>query len=206
MLTGQITEAVGKIRPILLDTVAKVRKAAEGAIRWLSDVQVYPTPMFVVIGGSVHYKVRGPQMRKVLETVRPGDVLLRRFSGYLGSLLVPGYWGHAAIYVGDGRVVHMLGGGIASEDILSFLRCDDVAILRHGSQTQAEAAVGEALRLRSEGVEYDFLFSLDSRERMYCTELVDRCYFGVGVRSPVVRGFICPDDLLDSELELVWRP
>jgi len=107
------------------------KKAKKKFLSWGADIRVYKSPMFFVFFGDSHYKIKGVHMREILNTLKAGDVLLRKYDNYVGSRLIPGYWSHAAMYIGDDKVVHMLKGGIATEDILTFMRCDDIAILRH---------------------------------------------------------------------------
>ena len=97
-------------------------------LSFFSDIRIYPGG--IVFAGDSSYKVKGPDMRQVLDRVLPGDILLRRYSHYLGSVLIKGHFSHAGIYVGNNKVVHMLGSGITEEDILTFLRCDDICIMR----------------------------------------------------------------------------
>ena len=99
-------------------------------INFFGNIVLFPRPMFIMFYGGVHYKIKGPNLRHIIETLKPGDILLRTYDNYLSSILIPGYWSHAAIYVGDNKVIHVGGDGITIEDILTFIRCDDVAILR----------------------------------------------------------------------------
>jgi len=122
-----------------------------GLMHFLSDLKVYRWPMFVLYDpGS--YLVKGEDARKAIDTVKPGDILLRRYQHYLNGYFIPGYFSHAGLYLGNvdpddikmvpsgsgqdhfraGKqmVVHALGEGVLMEDLLSFCRCDQMAILR----------------------------------------------------------------------------
>jgi hypothetical protein len=107
----------------------------------LSDVKLYPWPLFLVYDpGS--YLVRGDDARQAIEAVKPGDILVRRYRHYLDGYFIPGYFSHAGLYIGpveerdrglvkakSGKrqfrtgkqmVVHALGEGVLMEDLLSF--------------------------------------------------------------------------------------
>lgn len=170
-------------------------------LKFLSDVRVYP--LGIVLYGQTGYKVKGPHIEKIDALLKPGDVLLTRYDHYLGYLLGDligaGYYGHAGLYVGDNtdgpqRVLHMLGGGLKSESIYTFLRKDHVLILR-ARENMAFAAAKRAKQMYSDGVDYDFDFETDN-ETYYCFEFVWHCYY----RDPLIKykkyilgkNLICP--------------
>lgn len=173
-------------------------------INFFSDIRGYWFG-FVLFGNS-SYQLKGPHMREILDVVQPGDVLLRRYAHYLGSVLVPGHYSHAAVYAGDNKIIHMLGDGITEEDILTFMRCDDLAVLRLISGLiSAEYAVRKAKTHKKVGVDYDFDFDTDNPKRFYCTEFVDNC-FGCMVKGEISpKTKIMPDDFLRSgAFEVIW--
>lgn len=128
------------------------------AVTILGDIKVFRWPMFVVYDpGS--YRVKGPETREAAAKIRPGDILVRGYSNYLDGYLIPGYFSHAALYVGPvpeadrqyvttpaGRavftpgeqmVIHALAEGVLMEDFLNFCRCDYMAVIRFPARLQA---------------------------------------------------------------------
>ena len=61
-------------------------------------VYFHKYPMFLVYRPDIH-RVRGKDVRKVLEAIMSGDMILRRFDQYLNTICTPGFWGHASQYV-----------------------------------------------------------------------------------------------------------
>jgi len=180
-----------------------IYKAKAKTLSFFSDIRFYKGG--IVLFGSSSYNVSGTDMRKVINNIQTGDVLLRRYSHYLGSVLIKGYFSHAAIYVGADNVIHMLGEGIDKEDILTFLRCDDICILRFKEREVIKDAVTNAYFYHQHGIDYDYDFNADCPERFYCTEFVDFC-FDYPVKKNSKNKFIVPDDFLESKkFELVWR-
>jgi len=179
-------------------------KAKSSVINFFADIRFYWLG-FVLFGNS-SYQLKGDQMREILNAIKPGDILLRRYNHYLGSVLVPGHYSHAAIYIGDDRVIHMLGKGITNEDILTFMRCDDVAIMRAlMPQKQIDAAIKKAKEYEKMGVEYDYNFDTNSPARFYCTEMTDGCYDYPVKEEIMPRKKIMPDDYTKSGFfEVVW--
>jgi len=172
-------------------------------IAWFGDIQVFKYPFFILLGHNA-YKIKGTDQREIIDVIKPGDVLLRRYDHYISGLMIPGYFTHAAIYVGDNHIIHVIGGGMGKEDILTFLRCDNVVVLRFKDESKVEAAVKNAYEQLEKKVEYDFDFDTDSPERFYCTELIDFCY-GYPVRPTIIHKIILPDDFLECEkFDIVW--
>jgi len=115
------------------------------------DIKVFPFPMFCIYDpGS--YRVKGEDIRRLISTVKPGDILVRGFTNYLDGYFIPGYFSHAGLFVGpveekdrelvhrphgkkifrtgDQMVVHALAEGVLMEDLIQFCRCDYMAVLR----------------------------------------------------------------------------
>lgn len=148
-------------------------------IRLTGDIYLPKTPLWLLYKPS-HHKVTGPQVRNVLRTVLPGDILLRRYDRYLNTLLTPGFWGHAAMYVGNDEVVHAVSKGVIGEDILSFCRTDSICVLRAIDEHAAlvPEAVNKAKAIERIHPPYDYDFK-NNNGSYYCTEFVDACYRGL---------------------------
>src|SRR5512139_2011811 len=117
---------MGRLRDALLDV--------------LGDVKVFRWPMWIVYDpGS--YRVKGRDARKVIDCVRPGDVLVRGYDAYLDGKLIPGLFTHAdhalvpadardRLALGEQTVIHAIAEGVLAEDVLDFCRCDRLVVLR----------------------------------------------------------------------------
>jgi len=150
---------------------------ARAIIKPFGNWQLYPYPMFLLMGDT-HYQVKGREVRHVLGTARKGDILLRKYRHYVSGWLIPGHYNHVGILVEDDRVVHALGRGVVEEDVLTFLRTDEVAVVRpRATEERVGVACDEARRML--GREYDFIFDTVDDGRFYCSELVKHCYEGV---------------------------
>jgi hypothetical protein len=136
--------------------------------------------------------------------LKPGDILLTRRDGYLSNTFLPGFWGHAALYVGrpdeiralgddpaldaavarlqgndrDGfpfAAVEAIGEGVRLSSAEFALHANSLAVLRPKlSNEQIRTAIIRAIELR--GVPYDFSFDFSSQDKIICTELVYRAY------------------------------
>ena len=132
-------------------------------------IYLHKYPMFIIYKPDIH-KVRGKDVRGILESIIPGDILLRRFDQYINTMFTPGFFSHAGIYVGNNNVVHSVSQGCVKEDILNFCRADSVCILR--SKDLDPEATNKAKMIADLNVPYDYEFS-STNESYYCTELVD---------------------------------
>lgn len=174
-------------------------------LKWFSDIQLFRAPIWVLFG-KTSYNINGVDSRNILNVLRPGDILLRRYDHYVAGLFIPGYFTHTSIYVGDNNVIHMLGDGICKEDILTFLRCDDIIVLRHSDLTKTENAIKKAYEYLSEKIQYDYDFNFQLQNRFSCTELIDCCYDHIEFSSKKMDNIISPDDFLNvKELVTIWK-
>ena len=143
-------------------------------------------------------------LTRVRERLLPGDILLVRAERKLTSELLPGFWTHAAIYIGDREELRRLGVGelpaarlrwkdvpesagslgwvieaisprVCFHPLEVSLRADHVAVLRPLIR-DVERAHAVAAALVHLGKPYDFEFNFDRSSRIVCTELIYRSY------------------------------
>ena len=120
-------------------------------LKIFGDIKVFRWPFFLLYHPT-GYQVKGDEVRQVIDTIRPGDILVRGYRNYLDGLFIPGYFSHVGLYLGevtdadrqhvthaDGErhfrsgkqmVIHSMAEGIFLEDVINFCRCDRMAILR----------------------------------------------------------------------------
>ncbi|MGB5567730.1 MAG: YiiX/YebB-like N1pC/P60 family cysteine hydrolase [Sedimenticolaceae bacterium] len=167
------------------------------------------------------YRRRDVQL-ELEEQLRAGDILVERTPFRLTDSFIPGYWGHAAIWVGSEvelrdlgiwdhpviqpyqddirsgrRVVEALRPGVEMNSLQHFLNIDDLAVLREHRPLPHDKAhvVGQALR--EVGKHYDFNYDLHTRDRLGCAELVYHAYGHIDwpSRRELGRLVIAPDDI-----------
>lgn len=120
-------------------------------LKVFGDLKIFPWPFFLIYDpGS--YRVKGEDIRDVIQLARPGDILLRGYYNYLDGYFIPGYFSHVGLYLGEiteadktylptpagekyfrtGEqiVAHAMAEGVFMEDLINFCRCDVMAILR----------------------------------------------------------------------------
>lgn len=153
------------IRPInkLLSAIKKK------FLDFLATIRFYKTPFFIVFGPR-GYKFK--DTLNIFNIVRPGDIILRRYDSYMSSFMIPGYWKHAGIVFDKHTVIHSVGKGVCTEDVLQFCRTDEICILRVPGlkKEDKEKILNRAAKVL--GSNYDYDFNVKDTSAFYCSELV----------------------------------
>jgi uncharacterized protein YycO len=161
-------------------------------------------------------------IREVKAKLQAGDILLEKTPFRLTDKLIPGYWGHAAVWIGGeaelkelglwdhplvlkyrkeiGKgqsVVEALRSGVEMNTIEHFMNIDSIGIMRKPKATREERAKIVIQALRQVGKPYDFNFDVESKERVYCSKLVYLTYSGVewSTKKSIGRTTFTPDDV-----------
>lgn len=154
--------------------------------------------------------------------LRSGDILLEKTPFRLTDKLIPGYWGHAAVWIGteeelrelevwdhpvvapyhdeirSGRlVVEALRSGVEMNSLDHFLNIDSIGVLRRPALSREERSRIILQALRQVGKAYDFNFDVESNERIYCSKLVYVAYQDVEwpTKRSLGRTTFTPDDV-----------
>jgi len=129
--------------------------------------------------------------------LRVGDLVLVRHEAKLTASLLPGFWSHVALFLGDlgptdatapfGSVVEARAPGVGVRPLHHCLEADHLLVLRPRLDAdECRSAVRDALT--HVGKAYDFEMDLSTTTRIVCTELVYRAYHGRGgIDFPLVR-------------------
>ena len=188
------------------------------------------------LGGRSVSSLRNPLRRKaVTEKIKiaveaamsPGDVLVTRHADAATNLFLPGFWPHAALYLGSGKtgagsmkleegplslsepepvqVLEALRDGVKFRTLKTTLAVDCFAVIR---PQLAELEITEALARAAThaGKGYDFEFDFGRSDRLVCTEVIYRGFHGIGGLDFVLterggRPTLTAEDLLDMAIE-----
>ncbi len=133
----------------------------------------------------------------VRSAIKAGDILLEKTPFRLTDKLIPGHWGHAAVYIGTSDELKALGiwehpvvkefqqqilddklidealrDDVQLNTIEHFLNVDDVAIMHDHTELDEAKADRIILALRQLGKEYDFNFDIETSVKIVCSELI----------------------------------
>lgn len=165
--------------------------------------------------------------------LQPGDVLITRHATALTNLFMPGFWPHAALYVGTARqreamniavdagiralwtngisTLEALKDGVRLRPLSDTLNVDYFVVLRPKLPVDTIRQAIERSVVHT-GKMYNFDFDFFSSDRLVCTEVIYRSYDGLGgVEFPLTeragRKTLSAEDLLDFALETgVFEP
>jgi len=163
----------------------------------------------------------------ILSQLQAGDILLEKTPFRLTDRMIPGYWGHAAIWVGNQqelislgiwntplvnkyhqqiqnqqRVVEALRDGTKMNTLGHFLNIDDLVVLRKKNLTDQHKKKIIELTLRQVGKPYDFNYDVETTDKIVCSQLVYLAYTGIDwpTDSLVGRYTISPDNIAQKVL------
>ena len=160
--------------------MSMIEKAYKRFLTIFGDIKVFSAPMFLIYNPK-GYEVRGSDVRKILNTLRKGDILVRKYNNYLDGHFIPGYFSHAGFYAGGNQVIHAMAEGVIKEDVINFFRCDKAAIIRFRNPlTVSEIEEATKRAYGYVGKDYDFWFDFEDAADLSCTELVYQIYKFLG--------------------------
>jgi len=135
--------------------------------------------------------------KNIRQQLKAGDILLEKTPFRLTDKLIPGYWGHVAIWTGSKEELEALGiwnhpvvkkyhekiksshhviealrSGVELNPLESFLNIDDIAILRKKDINDKARAKIIIRALRQIGKAYDFNFDIETNDKIVCSELI----------------------------------
>jgi len=172
-----------------------------------------------------------PSVRgEVEQLLRPGDVFVTRHNRALTNLFLPGFWPHAALYVGLDNMREKLGinaesqylthwqgnnstfealkDGVHFRPLEDTLSVDAFVVLRPNfSEQQIAEALSRVVNHAGKGYNFDFDFFRS--DQLVCTEVVYRAYDGIGniaipLQERMGRKTLSAEDLLDLCLDSDW--
>lgn len=158
-----------------------LKSIKNGFLKIFGDIKIFKYPFFLVYDPD-DYLITGECIRDIVDKVRPGDLLLRRYVHYLDGWFIPGKYSHTGIYIGDGKVIHSVSEGVCYIDIYDFIKCDGIIILR--PKSGQNEAIEKAKKFVEESTQYDFDFK-DDNETLYCHELAALCYKNLKIEKLV---------------------
>jgi uncharacterized protein YycO len=157
-------------------------------------------------------RVSGETIASIAGFLRPGDVIVTRHHKALTNLFLPGFWPHAALYVGLSEkreaghcVLESRKDGVRLRALEDTLSVDAFVVLRPNLDSESIAKAIERAFLH-EGKMYNFDFDFFNSDRIVCTELVYRSYDGLDdLRIPLNdragRKVLSAEDFLDFSLD-----
>ena len=165
-----------------------------------------------------HSKVHN-ELHNILQA---GDILLEKTPFRLTDQFIPGYWGHAAIWIGNKdelkqldlwdhpaikpwqqkilnghSIIEALRSGVELDPLSHFLNIDDMVVLRDNQMNKRQLRQVIINAFRQLGKAYDFNFDISTSDRIVCSELVYVSYLHINwpTEKTLGRYTISPDHI-----------
>lgn len=200
-----------------------------------SDIAELKQPSIMTRGAGIKPRGAGKRITddiraELLSLVRPGDVFVTRHDDAMSNLFLPGYWPHAALYIGtdseradmaikasmpehqsvagEVRFLESKKDGVLFRPAHDTLQVDACVVLRPKiSDADMRAALNRAIS--HGGKLYDFVFDFASSDRLACTELIYRTYNGRNdidfyLTKRAGRQCLSAEDLLNQAVGKNW--
>lgn len=149
---------------------------------------LYPVIQFVGELELPKRKVNGKFFIDMQRLIQPGHVFVTRQEWSATNTMIPGFFTHAAMYVGeeDGipKVIEATAMGVKKTDLYKFVFSKDYLLILEpyfASADEMKQAVAEASK--SAGLPYDWNF-MSGNKAFYCSELIWNSYNKVIHPSP----------------------
>jgi hypothetical protein len=166
-------------------------------------------------------------LRRLEQELQPMDILLEKTPFRLTDKLIPGHFGHVAIWMGNPTQLRELGvwtdpvvrrswrelregegvlealrDGVQLNRLDAFLNVDDLVVLRFKDLTDEERRAAVVRALRQKGKAYDFNFDVETTDRIVCSELayVTFTHTPWPTESVLQRATISPDNVAERAL------
>lgn len=167
-------------------------------------------------------RIHAELQKEILGLVQPGDVFVTRHDDAMSNLFLPGFWPHAALFLGitanstaewgelppadetDAWFLEAKKDGVKVRPVSETLALDALVVLRP-PLAGPDLLRGLQRALLHRGKSYDFLFDFRTADRLVCTEVVYRGFHGI---APIqfqlreVGGRLClpAEEFLDQAL------
>ena len=178
--------------------------------------------------GRIAAELTLPRPKKVTQAIRdellgfiqPGDFFITRHNHAVTNLFLPGYWPHAALYVGENNsheqvqwtekysTFEALKDGVHFRALEQTLNVDAFVVIRPNfSAEDKQMAIERVIQHAGKGYNFDFDFFRS--DRLVCTEIIYRAYDGLNNKSIPLKErmgqqTLSAEDLLDLSLDTNW--
>jgi hypothetical protein len=184
------------IERVKKDLKAPMYAAQSLTAEWIGDTRIIQRRPCITL----------EQIAELKEKLRPGDIILERRNWFLSNAFLPGFWPHAALYVGEESDLERLGilhepevkGRLAkfrkpakdghphavvealSDGVVFSSLVEavhaDYVAVLRPKLSEKEIARAIVAAFTHEGKPYDFEFDFFTSDKLVCTELVYRAY------------------------------
>ncbi|HKK80632.1 MAG TPA: YiiX/YebB-like N1pC/P60 family cysteine hydrolase [Prolixibacteraceae bacterium] len=142
-------------------------------------------------------------LSRLLPVLETGDIICQKSRGRLSDKFIPGYFGHAAIYLGDSCFAEAILNGAVTSNPYKFAEGDSYLIIRHKNLTSEKKKQIINSALAQQGKKYDFQYDTESPNKLTCAEMIYLTYDFTDWETGHTAGryLITPDNIVSTALK-----
>lgn len=158
--------------------------------------------------------------------LKPMDIILEKSPFVLTDKLIPGHYGHVAMYLGTkdqleaidmwdhpdiipyqesieagNTILEAVRPGVRLNSVEGFMNIDEMTIVRKEAETMSSEQISEQIRRGMDqiGKPYDFNFDISTLDKIVCSELIYIVFGNVSwpTRYRIGRPTVTPDDIAE---------
>lgn len=201
----------------------------DAIIGFFNKITNFLSGFFGNIAGSIHWRKgylyeSNAALEIASSKLRPMDIILEKSPFVLTDKLIPGHYGHVAMYLGTKAQLEEIGmwnhpdiipyqsaiesgltileavrPGVRLNSVKEFLNIDELTIVRKIDGLMSPAQVSEQITrgMDQMGKSYDFNFDISTLDKIVCSELIYIVFGHVNwpTRYRIGRPTITPDDI-----------
>ncbi len=173
-----------------------------------SNASMYKTFGFLseIFGRSIAQIHNKPEPEKNVNRLMPHlqkwDIILQKSPGRMTDNFIPGYFGHAAIYMGNSVFVEGVQKGVTTTDPFHFAEGGSFLVIRFKNISEEKEKRIQQLVNGQIGKKYDFNFNVNSPGRLFCSELIYFVYDDIlwQAKKSAWVVTISPDNIIQTAL------
>jgi len=160
--------------------------------------------LVVSVINKLHLKPKPEKyIPRLMPLLEPCDIICQKSRGRLSDKFIPGYFGHAAIYLGDSSFAEAIVDGAVISNPYKFAEGDTYLIIRHKKLTSEQKEQIIDLVMAQLGKKYDFLYDSESPNEVTCAEMIYLVYDFIDWETDRIAGryMITPDNIVSTALK-----
>ncbi|MDX9883148.1 MAG: YiiX/YebB-like N1pC/P60 family cysteine hydrolase [Prolixibacteraceae bacterium] len=144
----------------------------------------------------------GKNVSRLMPYLQKWDIVLQKSPGRLTDRFIPGYFGHAGIYIGDSVFIESIQDGVITTGPFHFAEGGSFLVIRLDSISEKKEKHIQQLVRSQTGKKYDFNFDVNSPDCLFCTELISLVFDDIDwkTRKSAGRITMCPDNIIETAL------
>jgi hypothetical protein len=140
----------------------------------LAAVRISKYPPFIYYDYNT-FTITGNNIDAIKELLQPGDLILRGFDDFIGSILI-GRYSHIGLVIDSDLIIHAIEPVVTYCHLYDFCKCDRIIILRPKLESNKHLTDILITAHSLIGTKYDFNFDFENSTSFSCTEFIAYCF------------------------------